>query len=146
MEQDYEYDIFISYRRRQPVMDWMRYHFYPMLNERLPDCLPYTPNVFIDWNIETGAEWSAELSRALKRSRCLVAIWSAEYFRSAWCLAEWQTMRERERILGLRSESNPAGLIYAVRFSDGKYFPQEARSIQYRDLGKWNSKYQQFPV
>ncbi len=141
MGKAYEYDVFISYRREQPVRDWMQYHFYPLLKERLPDCLPDKPRIFIDWEIETGSHWPAALRKALKNSRCLVAVWSAEYFRSAWCLAEWRSMQERERLSGMRSEENPYGLVYAVKFGDGEYYPDEAKNTQYTDLEKWNSKY-----
>jgi len=144
MEQDYEHDIFISYRRKQPVIDWMKYHFHPLLEERLPECLSYPPKIYIDSNIETGADWPASLRQALKRSRCLVAIWSAEYFRSPWCLAEWHTMMERERLVGLRSDETPSGLIYPVKFSDGEHFPEIAKNTQYKNLEKWNSKYESF--
>jgi hypothetical protein len=141
MQQDYEYDIFISYRRRNPIMDWVRLHFFPLLQERLSGCLPDDPKIFVDWEIETGSAWPQKLSSALKRSRCLVAIWSPEYFRSVWCLAEWQSMQEREKILGLKSEDNSSGLVYAIRFCDGEYFPEEAQRTQYRDLERWNTKF-----
>jgi hypothetical protein len=144
MSSEYEWDVFISYRHRQPVLDWMKYHFYDLLSERLPEYLPYDPKIFIGWDIEVGSAWPSKLRHALKNSRCLVAVLSAEYFRSRWCLAEWHSMKERECLLGLHSDNNPSGLIYVVRFSDGDFFPPEAKRTQYKDLEKWNSKYPAF--
>lgn len=140
MAEDYVYDVFVSYRHRGQAMEWVKNHFYPLLEQRLPDCLPidHEPSIFIDLEIETGAAWPAKLCQALKSSRCLVAVWSPEYFRSDWCLAEWQTMRERERRLGWRTEQKPQGLIYPVVFADGEHFPQEARDVQWKDLRQWN--------
>lgn len=146
MAQDYIYDVFISYRHKPPVLDWLRNHFYPMVEQRLPDSLPldHQANLFVDWQIETGSEWPARLRQALSASRCLLAIWSPEYFRSSWCLAEWQTFRARERLHDFRSENNPLGLVYPVCFADGEHFPSEAKRTQYRDLRKWNIPYSSF--
>src|SRR5512134_1300064 len=82
MASDYVYDVFISYRRKQPVMDWMRLHFFPLLEVILPECMPRAPRIFIDWETETGAEWPARLAQALATSRCLLPVWSPQYFRS----------------------------------------------------------------
>jgi hypothetical protein len=35
MADDYEYDVFVSYRRKQPMMGWVKNHFYPLLLEFL---------------------------------------------------------------------------------------------------------------
>jgi hypothetical protein len=143
MAGDYLYDVFISYRHKPPMGEWVRNHFYPLLEQRLPDCLPVHHNtqIFLDWDIETGAAWPAKLRQALKTSRCLLAVWSPEYFRSAWCQAEWQTMLERHRQLDLGTEQNPSGLIYPVTFFDGEHFPPEAKRLEPRDLQKWNIPY-----
>lgn len=55
MVDDYLYDFFISYRRKAPVLDWMRHHFYPLLSQWLLNFAPIEPRVFIDeLSIETG--------------------------------------------------------------------------------------------
>lgn len=151
MDEDYVYDVFVSYRRRQPVLDWVKNHFYPLLEQRLPDELPvdHKTRIFVDWDeIEIGSAWPAKLSQALKRSRCILPVWSPEYFRSDWCLAEWKTMMERERLLGLRTEQRPGGLIFPVIFADGEHFPQEARVVQSKDLRKGTSptQYSEIPL
>jgi hypothetical protein len=47
MEQDYIYDIFLSYRRRPPVGDWVKYHFYPLLSKWLNQAMPRDTNGLI---------------------------------------------------------------------------------------------------
>ena len=143
----YTYDVFVSYPHKQPAMDWVKNHFYPLLEQWLPNGLPieHETRIFVDWDeIETGSAWPAKLSQALKRSRCILPIWSPDYFRSAWCMAEWKTMMVREQLLGLRTEQRPEGLVFPVVFFDGEHFPEEARQVQYRDLRKWNSPHPGF--
>jgi TIR domain len=138
MPQDYLYDVFISYRHEPPVLDWLNNHFYELLSRWLPSTLHAAPKIFIDTQVEKGAVWPAALREALKMSRCLLTIWSPEYFRSHWCLAEWKSMQKREKLLRL----NPAraGLIYPVVFSgDKELFPPRALETQHKDLRQWNT-------
>jgi TIR domain len=145
MAQDYIYDVFISYRRKSPAGEWVRNHFYPLLQQWLPEWLDYEPQIFVDFDgIETGSTWPMDLSNALSSARYLVPIWNPTYFRSAWCMAELKTMMERERLLGLRSQSQPQGLIYPVVFADGDSFPEDVKSIQRRDFHQWNTPYLAF--
>jgi len=76
MPQDYLYDVFISYRHKQPVLDWVINHFHPPLEQWLPNFMPvdHETSIFLDTKIETGSEWPAKLHRALKMSRCLVSM------------------------------------------------------------------------
>lgn len=140
MPQDYEYDIFISYRRRGPAFSWVKEYFHPMLEQWLPEHVPvtYEPKIFIDSQIETGAEWPAKLRHALKTSRCVLPVLSPEYLRSPWCRAELASMRKREEALRLRTEQNSGGLIYAVVFASPTLLPDDIRKhIQYKDLSAW---------
>jgi hypothetical protein len=134
----YEYDVFLSYRRKPPVDQWVQNHFHPQLQDWLDESSAEERRVFIDVQAETGVAWPENLKRALSRSRLLVAVFSPRYFRSAWCIAEFQTMLERERVLGLRTQDNPRGLILPVRFSDGEHFPDDAKNIEQFDLSHWN--------
>jgi hypothetical protein len=54
---DYTYDIFVSYRHEAPALDWLRLHFYPMLERWLRSAMGREPAIFVDWNIETGVVW-----------------------------------------------------------------------------------------
>lgn len=143
----YEYDIFISYRRKEPVLSWVREHFAPQLEQWLSESLPHEPKLFRDEDtIETGSTWPLALQDGLRRTRLLVAVFSPSYFRSPWCLAEFESMLLREQQLGLRTPERPDGLIYSVCFHDGEHFPENARAIQSRDLRPWNQAAPAFPL
>ncbi len=126
------------------MLDWVTNHFHPLLEQWLPSHLPYTPKIFIDRNIETGSAWPSTLKQALKTSRCLVAVWSPEYFRSSWCLAEWRSMYEREKLIRKQAARKTLKLIYPVVFSDGEYFHKDAKNTQSKDLRKWNTPHAVF--
>jgi hypothetical protein len=103
------------------------------------------PEVFVDEQLEVGQYWPDELEHVLSHSRYLLAVWAPPYFTSAWCMAEWQSMRERERVLGIPGPRTTRGLVYPVVFADGDSFPQEARQVQARvDLSRFGFPYPQF--
>jgi len=135
---DYEYDLFLSYSRKNPVEAWVRNHFYPELVQWLDSFAVKPARVFIDRDIEEGDYWPERLEQALRHSKYLVAVWSPQYFASQWCVAEWQSMRHREARLGLALPQAPHGLVYPVVFSDGKSFPAEAQAVQRQDLSTLN--------
>ena len=134
----YEFDLFISYRRRGNPHQWVRNHFFPRLRDCLDDHLDKDPALFIDESLEKGANWPIGLQNALNRTKILVPIYSPQYFRSKWCLAEWHTMAERERLLGLNSVERPQGLIYPILFSDSDNFPDYARWHSWKNFKKLN--------
>jgi hypothetical protein len=86
--------------------------------------------VSCDFRMAAGTRWPDELKQRIRSSALLLAIWSADYFRSDWCMAEWQSFRERERALGLFGTNHPQGLVYPVRYADGDYFHPEALLAQ----------------
>lgn len=136
----YQFDFFLSYRRsgRGNVRAWVHNHFHERLVDCLADELPHEPRVFFDAEAEVGSHWPGLLEQALLHTKILVAVWSAQYFQSPWCLAEWHTMLAREQLLGLASVAQPAGLIYPVIFADclsgNTLFPEDARCRQARDF------------
>jgi hypothetical protein len=135
----YAFDVFLSYPRHEPVRSWVHLHFFPRLREWLTECLGEPPSIFFDQDEMTaGVSWPLRLQQALLRSKILVPVLSAAYFQRPWCLAEWSSMREREKTLGLRTSEKPHGLILPVVFFDGDSFPEDARSIQHCDLRDWN--------
>jgi hypothetical protein len=141
----YQYDVFISYRRQQPVLDWVANHLHPMLEQWLPQHLPWGKvSIFRDSSIEVGSRWPDRLSQSLRQSRCLVAVWSPPYFQSAWCMAEWGSMEERERLLGYYSAAKPSGLAWPVVFADGIHFPAFVKHREWRDFHLWNHPYASF--
>ncbi len=132
----YEWDVFISYPRSGQVGAWVGNHFAPVLRDCLESVLPQQPRIFIDHSLETGVAWSDALKQALLRSRLLVAVWTPPFFRSPWCMAEWESMLEREAVLA--GGRPPRGLIYPVVYSDGNHFALKAKQTQFRrDLTKF---------
>lgn len=95
--------------------------------------------------MEVGTYWPEELAQALSESRYLLAVWSPPYFTSSWCVAEWQSMRQGEKLLGIPRREERLGLIYPVVYADGNSFPEEARAVQSRfDLSAYGFPYEQF--
>jgi len=134
----YEYDVFLSYTRRGGGDVWVRDHFYRALREWLGNEMAAEPRIFVDWNQETGVAWPDNLERALLRSKVMVAVFSPPYFRSEWCVAEWESMLERHRTLGYGTADHPRHLVLPVRYADGRHYPPEAQAVQQRDFTPWN--------
>lgn len=135
----YEFDIFVSYRRSSTVGQWVRSHLVPRLEARLDDVAPGKVRISCDAQMESGVRWPDELRRRLRLSGLLLAVWSADYFRSPWCVAEWKSFKERETLLKMFQDQNPRGLVYPVRYADGDYFDSEAQQTQCRkDFSKLN--------
>jgi len=140
---DYEFDVFVSYSRSAGhVSAWVWNHFYPALKGCLEDETGKA-EIFIDRQMDDriGVPWPEQLAHSLGRSRLLVPVLSAPYFRSPWCTAEWGTMEEREE------KSSTPGLILPVVFADGVSFPQEVRNRQlheeFKDFNVPYPKYQE---
>lgn len=131
---DYQYDIFLSYTRRNQVSDWVQSHFYDLLKEHLDAALGRAPNIFIDKDIGIGEAWPLKLKQALAHSRCLIAVVSPAYFRSAWCLKECHIMLAREQAEGYRTLANTRGLVIPVIARNGEHHPEYMRDIQSVDL------------
>ncbi|SFH22491.1 TIR domain-containing protein [Amycolatopsis regifaucium] len=131
---DYKYDVFISYSRHGSAPKWLLNHFYPKLEEYLIDEVYPSPKIFIDKGMSRGVAWSPELKSALRYSKIMIAVLSAPYFGSNWCMAEWGSMAAREKMLGLASDDRPQGLIYPVRYSDSVHFENEGRLRSWWDF------------
>lgn len=142
MARVYEYDVFISYTRvGRNVPEWIRNHFYPRLSDWLLDHADRDVRVFFDDDVAVGAVWPDRLRTVLQRTRILVPVCSPRYFRDEWCLAEWHSMAEREKIVGTTPERI---LIYPVIFCDSETFPDYAKARRMRSLKDWNQPTPQF--
>jgi hypothetical protein len=127
---DYEYHLFISYRRSDKRWTrWARENVAEALATLLRPSLGNV-KIFVDDQIETGISWPDRLARALARSRILVPLLSRDYFNSDWCRLELALMRDREVRCQLRCFSNPAVLIVPFVYDDGDCFPVEVREMQ----------------
>ncbi len=133
----YEWDLFVSYPRRDPIGPWVHDRFLPLLRRWLGAALPATPRIFVDDQLESGTHWPSTLADALLRSKHMLAVLAPPYFGSGWCMSEWQTMREREARLGLGRAGVP-GLMRVIRFFDGDSFPTEAKQVQADDYTVYN--------
>ncbi len=140
---DYEYDIFISYKRGTDCEEWVRKMLKPLLVNVIKD---YTigesdPKIFIDEEgIQIGVEWPAKIKRALARSKCMLAVWSPSYFRkSDWCIIEFSVMKYRQEALGLGPGKKPPSLIWPVMFRKLDPIPFFIENTQVLDLSDYNS-------
>jgi len=78
---DYEYDVFLSYRRFGLWPTWVEEKFLPLFCHWLGEELGGNVRVFFDKStIETGQEWPLVLGKGLAQSCVLVALWSRTYF------------------------------------------------------------------
>lgn len=132
---DYNYHIFLSYKRGGAVEEWVKNLFYPLLKKWLNEELPYEPDIYFDQNMRAGTEWPSEIKNALKTTRILVPILNSKYFSSSWCKAEFSTLSEREKLF----LPNKITLIYPIRFHDGKYFTDHIENRLYFDMGEYSS-------
>lgn len=135
----YEYDAFLSYKSGHVYGRWVHQHFLPTLKDLLANALNQREaRIFCDTQeIPTGDTWTQTLQRALAYSRCLVAVWSPQYFKSEWCLRELSLILRRERECGYRTRRNPAGLIAPIKVFDGNHFPQIVQEIQCFDCSPY---------
>jgi hypothetical protein len=132
---DYAHDVFFSYKRHSLTLEWTR-RVHRQLQFWLTQELGRDAGIFVDEDsIDIGDRWPERLKKGLLLSRCMVSVWSPSYFSSAWCMSEWRSFRQREEHLGLQSH----GLIAPMRFGDGEHFPDEARQVQWLDVGPFTS-------
>ena len=132
----YTYDVFISYKSGSLAGEWVRKYFYPELFRYLEVELPTMPNLFLDSEkIRAGMHWEHVLGNAIGTAKCLIAVLSAPYFTSDYCLMEWHSFRDREAALGMGTAQNPSGLIIPIRFADGAHFDPSAKRPQTIDMG-----------
>jgi hypothetical protein len=126
----YQYDVFLSYNRKFPHGQWVDEIFYPLFVPYLEDALNKEAKVFKDTKeIEAGSAWPQRLKNAIAHSRCMVSIFSPAYFRSQWCMKEFNIMYYRQKQLGYLTVNKPTGLIFPVNIFDGEHFPPYAHEV-----------------
>jgi hypothetical protein len=134
----YQFDAFFSYKRDRHSDRW-----HENVKDKLAFWLRQELNredvrIFFDTEgVRTGMRWSERLSEALRRSKCLICIWSPLYFRSQWCVSEWMTFVERSRLCNSR-------LVMPAAYFDGQNFPADARSIAHLDFSEYTSTMPRF--
>jgi TIR domain len=135
MATDYEYDVFVSYKREpddaQLMTPWIdgvvsRLRLY-LMQELGGRPVP----LFLDRRaIANGQKWPEALRVGIRTSRCILAIWSPEYFHSRWCMTEWKSFVAREAALLAPQH----GLVAPIRWTKDDWFPPEAKETQALDL------------
>ncbi len=129
----YEWDVFLSYRRIPLIHEWVDETFKELFGRWLAEKLgdDHAKIFFGDDAIRCGDRWPERLTQALRRSKCLVAIWNQSYFQSDWCWREWYSFSERSKKAAL----GPAGLALPVLWSGGsEHIPEDARTVQWADF------------
>ena len=136
----YEYDLFVSYKREpknnELITPWLRkvlkrIEFY--LRQEMGGGKDQA-RLFIDVDgIEAGEVWPEKIRHALQSAKCLMPIWTPEYFHSDWCVAEWRSFLAREKLIASRRK-DPCRLIVPIKFHDGIRFPPEAANVEQFDL------------
>ena len=69
---DYQYDIFISYRRDNLTKAWIEKHFIPILDSHVFYECGKHPVFYIDTLLEAGTTWPIALGNALGTSRTIM--------------------------------------------------------------------------
>lgn len=132
----YKHDVFISYKRELCWTPWTRDHFKKLLASYLQQDLGRAPEIFVDERIIVGADWVDSLAEHLATSRVLVAIFSADYFGSDWCIHELDLMVERSQAVpGAKAED--VRLIIPVIVHDGNLIPHPVTRRQPAHLEKY---------
>jgi TIR domain-containing protein len=126
----YTHDIFISYRRNPDTLKWIKEQFVPLLSLRVGLELEYTPVIYVDEQVESGASWPPLIGAALGESRVLIALWTGNYLASVWCTEELSQMLAREDEAKLRTAKKPNGIIIPAFIHDGESFPPDLQHIK----------------
>lgn len=130
----YQHDVFISYKRQELWTPWTRDHFKKLLTAYLQQDLGVEPDIFVDERVQVGEDWVESIADHLAKSKVLIAIFSADYFGSEWCLHELDMMLAR-------SAEESINLIVPVVVHDGDHIPKEAKRIQPVDMRKYRIAY-----
>jgi len=113
------------------VTRWLADHLLPALSTHLEAAVGRHLSLFFDKaELALGEEWVVAQRRALQQSRIMLGIWSPSYFRSRWCVAEFETFRRR-------SELNSESLFAPVVIHNGDLFPPTARQYQMFDMQRY---------
>lgn len=122
----YEYDIFISYtRRNKDVYKWVHEYFHDALERKLRNELDRKPEIFIDKStIETGDDWKKVIKEGLAKSRILICLFVPDYFTSEWCQNEFFTFLHRKDSLSNANQMDK--IIWPIQLCDGKHNPDYA--------------------
>lgn len=98
-QNDYIYDLYVSYGHSQTLFDLTR----DLVNSISNEMSLWFDNfkVFLDaTELSAGLIWENQITDALKRSKLLLSVVSPAYFSSEYALKEWETFAIRSRLTG----------------------------------------------
>jgi TIR domain len=134
----YEYDAFFSYKRDRESDEWHERVKNKLIFWLKQELQRQDVRIFFDTEeIRTGARWRQKLADALKKSRCIVCVWSPLYFQSQWCISEWKTFIQRE-------QQTQRDLVMPASYFDGETFPPDATAKQFLDFSTFASTMPKF--
>jgi hypothetical protein len=144
----YRYDVFVSYKRedsnKRLVTPWLREvldRIKYWLRQEMGGKKVYF--FFDEESIEVGDNWPEMIRDALLSAKCLLPVWSPEYFQSTWCVSEWKSFLTREKLISSTKQKS-CQLIVPIKFHDGSWFPAEAQRVQQLDLSPYTATTQAF--
>ena len=141
-DEDYNYDVFISYHRgEKKIARWVEHIFLSHFKFCLKESLGRNAKVYFDKEeINPGDIWESQLKIALAHTKILVPIWSISYFLSAYCRKEFAVMLHRQEELGYWGDDQKGGLIVLV-WVWGKFdlYPEIAQKFQYLECQKYSN-------
>lgn len=137
MSYQYQYDVFLSYRRVNAWPEFVEATFLPMLTHWLQEELDEPPQIFYDrGRLEAGGDWPQELAEAVATSKIMICLWSKQYFTSGWCQAELGHMLARRKAVG---GSPLVPIIVPAVIHDGESIPAELQSITKVEIQEYAS-------
>lgn len=137
---DYQYDVFISYRRTDepPVQTFLERSFLPVFKGLLREMFPSKKDELIFYDrhdIKAGKKWPETLHHGLAHSKILVPILIPSYFHREWCLREYAVFQHREA----QADMGDDGLIFPVLFTKVGDLPAYVKPTQLTDFSRYNS-------
>jgi hypothetical protein len=142
--EDYKYDVFISYKRGDVREQWLDQIFLPLFTSFLSGLMPAHPRIFVDReDLKPGIPWKPQVTEALARSKCMIAILSPAYFSSRWCMMEFYPMYYRQVALQKAQIIPSSQSLIAPLVGQGpkEFFPQFVsgeNGIQLLDYSRYN--------
>ncbi|MEU6657761.1 toll/interleukin-1 receptor domain-containing protein [Streptomyces sp. NPDC046821] len=82
-------------------------------------------------SLRLGLTWREPMVDAIRSTRLLVALITADYFESEWCRREWAVMMERARRAGRSPGQEPVAVLPLFWVKPRGPLPRDLASIQY---------------
>jgi hypothetical protein len=135
-DNDYIYDVFLSFPHDPKWVRWVTNIFEPLLREELTDEIGNrSAQIYVAKNVMSGGDtWPIELAQCHARSRTMFALCTNTYRYKDWCQIEFSMMRAREETYGFRTPDNPNFLLVPGIGQDCEDSPDFLSGIEPIDL------------